>query len=772
MAPDDWRLAGLSVIDDRDQSSLVAASSTLTLERFVQRLEAYRTAVASAKGTVTNSALFDAISDVRWFGPEDRLSDALRSRIAAPDLGDPLVDIDIELWYPRNLGDGSDQDEAYRWLAIVRTAFADAGTEVDQHLDHDIGLLLLRVRTTLAVVARIATLGEIAAIDLAPSFGLASSEVDSIEINSLPAPRPATDQLPYVAVVDSGVSASHPLLTEVLYEARTLLPTLGDPADECGHGTGVAGIAVYGPTEDWIADYVAGIAPEPAARLISYRVLDHQNRFPRDVLWERAVADAIRAAAASGATIVNLSIGNEDGAQTTRRATRCAAILDQLARELNLVIVVPTGNSRSDSRGFASDPRSTTRYLKHLVESEDRALLDPAPAALALTVGGTAGGEGRLRLGEVALGRGRDPSAITRRGPGTGRGVKPELVAPAGTLAWNDTIGAVERASLKRLVLSHAADSLFARDLGTSFAAPVVTNAAVRVRAEHAAISGCLVRALLLQSAVMAPLETDHLAAVAKTAADKRRLSVLGHGTVDAARAVHSSDNRAVLIDDTTIRVDSVVVYEIPLPEVFFNPGGTRGLDVALAFDPLTRYRRQDYLGSRLFGFWFHGPTVEDLVRILGQADDDELEASDESLPNAQEDTSDEIREQPDSPAPAPTRQRRRSEIATPGDANSLSELAKWRKVTTPGTTTMADSANILMRWRGSRALDRELGPTALLAIRSTGRWSPVDREDRLGVAVSVGYEGKDQAHVYAELKARIAVQVPVEQAIRVRSET
>jgi len=85
-----------------------------------------------------------------------------------------------------------------------------------------------------------------------------------------------------------------------------------------------------------------------------------------------------------------------------------------------------------------------------------------------------------------------------------------------------------------------------------------------------------------------------------------------------------SSPNRVVLIDQVRLEVDRSCCTSSD-PGVVLRVGSTRTIDLAVCFDPLTRYRRKDYLGSRLF------PTRDrtqhdDIVRVLSQADDAELE--------------------------------------------------------------------------------------------------------------------------------------------------
>jgi len=203
---------------------------------------------------------------------------------------------------------------------------------------------------------------------------------------------------------------------------------------------------------------------------------------------------------------------------------------------------------------------------------------------------------------------------------------------------------------------------------------------------------------------------------------------MVGHGTPTVDGARFSRGDRVVLVAEGTLEVDKVVLYEFPLPASFFETGGLRTIDLAVCFDPLTRYRRKDYTGSRLFPYVFFGQTVESIRAVLAEADIAELEAEDKGD----------------------------AEPAS-GTLGSLNPLEFQ-----PSTAMSSDSANILMRWKRSQRLDAALQPLAHLAIRSSSRWSPPGTEDPFAVALALGHNRSD-IDLHAELRARIALEVELD---------
>ncbi len=711
--------------DGRSLESTVAFSKRVELTSFLERLAKYRAASPSAKGSLLGADLFDAIDDVRFYGPRDRVTSRLRQRV--DETGSEAIDVDVEIWHP---GGETKAEEARAWVRIVEDAVNGAdGAVLDWFTSHEAGVQLLRIRVAAPVVDRLAELDEIASMDVKPTVSAVLSDLDDKTAEDLPHMAPPGADAPLFAVIDSGVSGAHPLIGPALYEATTLLPELEDGADAHGHGTAVAGLALHGAAEDWLLTGTLA----PIGRLLSIRVLDEGNEFPAQPLWPKAVVEAVEHAARLGCRVVNLSIGDSTASMADRRATRVAALLDELARRHGLVLVVPTGNV--DPRDYL-EPHAEAHqeFVRAMLASEETTLLDPAPSALALTVGAL-GAESALNLGETAIGGPGAPSVITRRGPGVARGLKPEVAVAGGTMALNDTVGFADRRHLKRIVLSHEPDALFAWEKGTSLAAPLVTRVATAVQAAYPGASSTLIRALVLQAASPTTLPEALLPDATKSGSERHRVHLVGHGqpSLDAAR--FSRPTRVVLFDQAELEVDRVVLYEVPIPASFFETGGTRTIDLAVCFDPLTRYRRKDYLGSRLFPYLVIGHEREDIVRVLAEADEEELSADE-----------------------APSDEEQGAQRPT-----ALKHLKHLRRVDLrPSTAMSSDSANILQRRRLSQRL-RPAEPAVFhLAIRSTARWSPAETTDAFGVALALGHE-RLRIDLHAELRARLEVPVEVE---------
>ena len=137
-----------------------------------------------------------------------------------------------------------------------------------------------------------------------------------------------------VAVIDSGVDYTHPDVAPNYAGGDDFVSFDGDPMDDHGHGTHVAGTIAAAldnltgnPAE---AEGVVGVAPH--ARLLAYKVCRADGTCD-DFAIQQAIARAI----ADGADVINMSLGESEYSQSLNDAV-------QDAWNAGLVIVAGAGN--------------------------------------------------------------------------------------------------------------------------------------------------------------------------------------------------------------------------------------------------------------------------------------------------------------------------------------------------------------------------------------------------------------------------------------------
>ncbi|MCP4379586.1 MAG: S8 family peptidase [bacterium] len=215
-----------------------------------------------------------------------------------------------------------------------------------------------------------------------------------------------------------------------------------EPHDENGHGTHVAGLALFG---DFERSLRTG-AFVPTLSLFSGRILDKDNENTTGFV-ENHIEEAVRYfAEAYNCRVFNLSFGDANKPYFGGHLKGFSVTLYTLSRELGVLFVVSAGNHRI---GEDSPDGLAWRenYPQYLLDDAWR-IIEPAPALNALTVGSLARHNQTynsqyhtLDSAEVPISQPGQPSPFTRGGHSVDGAIKPELVAYGGNWAINTRAG-------------------------------------------------------------------------------------------------------------------------------------------------------------------------------------------------------------------------------------------------------------------------------------------------------------------------------------------
>jgi subtilisin family serine protease len=707
------------------EKALVTFASDPELKQFQQTVEAYQQGArppreeGGEERAAAYEELFDAIVAVRQWAVEDVISDGLRQTL---DQVTPkqLLRLDVQCWCPDD-----PSDARRRHLEVGQAVTAAGGVVRDESLRHHAGLSLFRVELPAAEVFSLAQVDRVKSIDILPRPALTHPQVWRAGPDNIPPVLPPSATAATVAVIDSGIRSAHPLLAPAIVGAEVVGPGLADGGDESGHGTLVSSLALHGQLE---AKLAAGASLRPAGRLLSIRVLDDQDQFPDVRLWEEHLYEAIMLAVNAGVRVINLSLGDIRHPYRPPRPTPLSALIDNLARDHNLVVVVSAGNY--PAAGYVIDETLRSEYPLRLLNAPDSGLLDPAPAALALTTGAVCADAAqgmrpvRDRVDVMPVGGPDQPSPVTRVGPGVGGMIKPELVAPGGSWSVDEGLGqTIDDPSLAVVGAGATAERLLALGVGTSFAAPLASHAALQVLSRYPTISANAVRALVMASAQVVE---RIVGGGSRSNVDRAQARLTGYGRLSAERAEASDDHRAVLVAEEQITVDGVHLYVVPLPKTFFQSGGTRTFALALAYDPPVRPTRLDYLASRMMVRAYRGASEEAIAEAYAQMEQE----------------SDDVGEGTDGPGPA--------------------SIRPYEVDLQPADARRGQGANQYARKVFRQRLRPEAGRELVLAVRNTNRWGLPAARQRYALAVVLE---RDPAHapLYADLRAQLELLAEVE---------
>ncbi len=588
---EEWARVGLTVLSSDEDRTLLLFSSSDHLQNFRRKLAAYAQGAPPGQKHPSYAAFVANVETIGAVEPRDRIG--MRAREAGlVEVGDFQAGedyvLDIELWDlgPRPLRERKLED-------ILRYAEALGAEELDRHIGPNLTMLRLACRGTVA--RSLLAIEEIAEIDFPPEPDLVTGALVDLAWGDLPALAAAGDDLPLIGIVDSGIN-DHPLIEDIIVGAIGVPDALGT-ADDFGHGTFVGGIATFGDLRSQLQ--AGGLLRH--ARLCSAKVVDGAGRFPNSRLVPRLMREAItRLHADYGCRIFVVALGDRKKLIEGTKVGPWSQALDELVRELDVVIIVSAGNHQP--RGGNRIEEAVTEYPRYLLEPANR-LCEPAGGMNIVTVGALAHGNGLGPQAQDLLAlrpiteRG-EPAPFSRAGPGVRGAIKPDFADIGGTLIYDGQATALRggEARPEAGVLSlhyRPVERLFAAYSGTSYAAPLVAFKASQILSRFPDASANLIRALLASSAVPPEEAVRRLAPLSDTAAR----ALCGHGTVDAERAAFSDDSRVILYAEDELAIDHFAVYQIPIPDAFQTERGRRTVRVTLAYDPPVRHSRLDYNG-------------------------------------------------------------------------------------------------------------------------------------------------------------------------------
>jgi thermitase len=134
-----------------------------------------------------------------------------------------------------------------------------------------------------------------------------------------------------IAIVDTGVDMLHPdLKNKIASPGKDFVNNDNDATDDNGHGTMVAGIAAADTNNN---EGIAGVAWN--CKILPVKVIDAEGSGFYD-----AIVAGVRWAADNGASVINMSIGGEDAADSLRDAVK-------YAHDKGVVVCAAAGNDGS-----------------------------------------------------------------------------------------------------------------------------------------------------------------------------------------------------------------------------------------------------------------------------------------------------------------------------------------------------------------------------------------------------------------------------------------
>lgn len=341
-----------------------------------------------------------------------------------------------------------------------------------------------------------------------------------------------------IALVDSGVDQVDDLQQANSHKSRVVYQEVfnGQPGDEYGHGTHVAGILAGNGNSSTGPKYTMtfkGVAPN--ANIIDLEVLD-RNGVTTDSAVIRAIHRALDLQARYNIRVLNLSLGRPIQ-ESSQLDPLCLAV--KAAWNAGMVVVVSAGNLGRN--GYSS-------------------VLSPGNSPYVITVGAM------KTMGTAARGDDLIASYSSKGPTWIDMTLKPDLVAPGNLvtslLAQGSTLARTYPQNIVPLssysTMKHGDSDYFTLS-GTSMATPMVSGAAALMIQQDPTLTPDTVKARLMQSATKnfpaTSVAIDPVTGIAYTS--EYDAFTVGAGYLDIMGALASTGVAAAGTQSPTVFLDS-----------------------------------------------------------------------------------------------------------------------------------------------------------------------------------------------------------------------
>jgi hypothetical protein len=440
---------GLEIVSIEPDGAVIAFRGEVDLAEFKRAIEIYKSGprINRRTGEPYASTVADFLECIepeglRLWSKEDRIGTRLQEVIGAAGDSIAMTEryvVEVELWHPGGA------DRANSFLDEIRRLVDTDCRDGERVLDTFRGefIILVKIAVLGDKLKRLLEMDVVAEADLPPRPDFDPLQASNVTVRDFPTPpRPPQDG-PRLCVIDSGITSNHPLLANNVGHEEAILTQYPSPADAHGHGTMVAGLAVFG---DVRACYEARIFTSPIT-LFSARVLNDRNEFDEEKLIINQMREAIEAFVQPpyNCRVFNISIGSGMPVIDSPRPRQAlwAEELDILARKLKVVLIVSAGNHKEAEAVNAPDAETVLQSYPGLLFNARTGICEPASSAIAVTVGALAQHDIPAQVRGVGandivrpLAAVDEPAPMTRIGPGINGAIKPELVHYGGNLVF------------------------------------------------------------------------------------------------------------------------------------------------------------------------------------------------------------------------------------------------------------------------------------------------------------------------------------------------
>ncbi|WOF17258.1 S8 family peptidase [Methanoplanus sp. FWC-SCC4] len=588
----------LSTLDsvDKQKSIRVAFAENGDINTLLGRIERY----GSGENQYSEFEIIDYFDKLE---PDDKTGEKLKEN----PLTDKFEFLDLEIWQmkPDKIKDSIEKIEKF--------IISNNGEVTDKLKSNN--LTLLRIKINKEIFDELIEFPAVSFIERIPKVKIICQEEFDNDIQNYNTGSTPDSDSPAIIVFDSGIISGHPLLKNGVGDEISG-EYLIDPekyenkySDDVGHGTGVAGIALFGDIESRLES----LNFTPEVYILSCKVLfkeedenlgEVRGTFSDRILLQNQISEGINHFTdkyPENQKVINLSFNDSKEFYKSQHQTQIAAFIDEIASESDCIFVISAGNQES---------AQLIKYPEGLLKDfKDIKITDPASSAYALSVGSIAQSYIQSDYQSSFMPSPDYPSPYTRVGPGLNDMIKPDFVEVGGNLPQNILPNIYTKEDPGVVVFNHnhiENNKLFRIEIGTSYSAPMVSYYAAHLWKKYPQFNNNTIKALLLSSAEYPfsrpkPLDVNLYSKTPPKSSDRDNLlNVYGYGKPNFEHAISSELNHVCLLAEATISINGVRLFEFFVPEEFNSTHGERSISASLVYNPPIRRNRKDYFGLSL----------------------------------------------------------------------------------------------------------------------------------------------------------------------------
>lgn len=547
------------------------------VKHFLTRFEDYSKTTPKQKGEHRHEDMLDRIGALRLATLRSLWTDSANTY---PAEGEVLW---WEVWLRRH--DGHELERLMEFANLQNIVVADRRLQFDERIIALVRATPRQLASSIDVLNDVAELQR-AKVTAEPFANMSPAEQGDWAKDLGERTTPAKGNAPAVCILDTGVNRGHPLLAPSLAETdcHTCNPDW-QTNDHDGHGTEMAGLALYGD----LTPVLAGSYPVPLLHCLeSVKILPPKGKNPPDLYGSITAEAASRVEIQSPDRPRCFSMAVSATDERDRgQPTSWSAAVDALAAGRSFdassqgLVYLDDGSDPARRLFLLSSGNVDGNALEaaHLDRSDTEPVHDPGQAWNALTVGAFTeralvkdpkwnGWQALAPSGELS------PWSTTGLVFADAWPIKPDVVFEGGNVVKNAE-GEIDFPceDLCLLSTSHEpAKKPFVLSWATSAATAQAARMAAILSAEYPALWPETVRALIVNSARWTKAMSAHLNAAGTMGARARLVRRYGYGVPQLDRALRSAGDALTLIAQDSIRpfadgkMNEMHFFDLPWP--------------------------------------------------------------------------------------------------------------------------------------------------------------------------------------------------------------